>query len=66
MNEHCGNCKYFTKFYVPPLDQYKEQTNGYCCTLFKEQVMWLGSEKKKAGSGICELWTEVNADENES
>lgn len=64
MNESCGNCRHFTKFYVPPLRSYKEQSNGYCCTCFKEQVMWLGSNEELAKNGMCEMWSEreVNAD----
>ena len=51
---------------MPPIfDSDKEQSNGYCCTCFKEQAMWLGSNEELAKKGMCELWSEreVNADE---
>ena len=65
MSESCGNCRHFTKFYVPPLfDSYEDQSNGYCCTCFKEQAMWLGSDEELAKKGMCEMWSEreVKAD----
>lgn len=58
--ESCKKCKYFNEFYVPPLETYADQSNGYCCTALtsEEQVMWLGADKEIAGNGMCEMFTE--------
>lgn len=59
MDDKCKNCKYFSKFYVPPIEAYKYVPNGYCCTVFvpNRQVMWLGSDKESAGNGVCEMFS---------
>lgn len=66
--ESCKKCKYFNEFYVPPLEIYADQSNGYCCTALTSegQVMWLGSDKERVENDMCEMFTErVDNDDDE-
>ena len=59
MDEKCKSCKYFNRFYVPPIEAYEYVPNGYCCTAFAPdgQVMWLGANEEEASSGTCEMFS---------
>ena len=58
--ESCKKCKYFKEFYVPPLETYADQSNGYCCIALAPdgQVMWLGADKERAENDMCEMFME--------